>query len=294
MYSKLQPNLKRPPQALPKELEDAWFHALLAKSKSGLLTEAAVSDVVTTIRVGRRPDYSRQGAAFTYLYYVANFAKVLRALNCVAASATALRSPTLRVLDLGCGAGASSAAVIQWLHQQHRNPKVELTLVDSCIEQLELFESLTGQWISKFSTITAKTYCDGAFQFLSRSEQKFDLILASYLICEVPAESTVESTTAFLDAAQPRLVSGGASIVIDDGGVSHSASIITNLGGFTFDYPKTRYYLGRAQQLRLSQMPKACTAEVYVNRTHNTSRIARRNARGLAARAVHISSGVTG
>jgi SAM-dependent methyltransferase len=262
MYSKPQSISRRPQHALPKGLEDAWFRVLLGMREQ--LTEGTVNEVIAAVRSGVRPEYSKQGAAFTYLYYAANFTKVMRAMSCVAGSAPALRGSRLRVLDLGCGAGASSAAVVQWLLERRREFSMELTLVDTCDDQLELFDSLTGTWLRRFPSVMCKTYCDGAFQFLSQSRGKFDLILASYLICEVPAESM----DVFLDGARHRLMVGGAAIVVDDGGRAHSASIITNVGKFAFDYPKAGLYLGKALQFGLPQMPKACISGVHVNRTN--------------------------
>src|SRR5215467_7283442 len=136
----------------PKDLL-ANLHAALLKAPVNYLDINLVDDLKKRIRNNAKPDYRRDWAAFSYLYFVANFVKTYSATQHLLTPSVPPRK--YRILDLGCGAGASSAAVLtalsEWLTRN--DCFVELTGVDNSSEQLSMNNAVLSPWLSQFPGI---------------------------------------------------------------------------------------------------------------------------------------------
>jgi hypothetical protein len=130
------------PRHLPWHLASA-LRDVLIRAPAELLNPNIVSELRSIIRARQIPNYERHWAAFAYLYYHENFQKAYLAAHYFLSRSF---DRVLRIIDLGCGGGASTAGVICALQAIGPHPPlIEKTIgVDTSPSQLELFH-----WIVK-------------------------------------------------------------------------------------------------------------------------------------------------
>lgn len=164
--------------SLPEQLSR---HVAQALRKTSLrLTD--VDEMRAIIGRNAVPDYASSAEAFTYLYFGANFAKSYRAVT------TILRerrfAEPLRILDLGCGAGASLGGAIAAC--KDADVPVERAVgLDQSPAQLRLFNDSVGLWLNReYPHIYTRQICADVWS-IGQLPGEWDLIVASYLLCEL-------------------------------------------------------------------------------------------------------------
>lgn len=168
---------------LPAQL-DARVANLLSEKRAHSLSDSSIQNLKKKIAEKITPQYKDDWAAFTYLYYSANF---LKCYLSICSSAVHFKNKTLRVLDIGCGGGASTAAAISALSMLG-NKISEVIAVDRSKEQLSVFKSVTEPWIKERHphTKVGVLQCE-IFEYLEKSIDT-DLILLSYVTPELSHE----------------------------------------------------------------------------------------------------------
>src|SRR6266480_2723389 len=94
--------------ALPGSVSNNLENSLLDEFARSLTPEL-VDEVQQLSQHDRPLNYGKHAASFAYLYFGANYSKAY--ISCKAVISKLPRK-RLRVLDLGCGSGASSAAIV--------------------------------------------------------------------------------------------------------------------------------------------------------------------------------------
>jgi SAM-dependent methyltransferase len=172
------------PVELPIALEKSLFRKLKPETKN-LQNIAWLNDFRAAISRGYIPNYQHDWVAFNYLFFAANFFKAKTAFQNLVCE----QSPTkhqFRILDLGCGAGAASAGVLAGILYSNNKAQmqVEFTGVDRDTMQTSLYHEIFGVWALKNPTVTIRTICDEAIDFLNSNPRACDLILCSYMLSE--------------------------------------------------------------------------------------------------------------
>ena len=189
-------------------LQERLLHSLQPAIINGLLTDDIVAELREQIHKGSGTiDYARFGPAFAYRYTLANFANARRAIHPVVKRLSNLQG--IRVLDLGCGAGASSAAILSVLSDCQMF-SAKLDAVDHSGYQLALCANLLfdGEPIVE-SSVRIALHLDDALQFLRRRRSaNWDLVVVSYLLCELAPQQA--------DNIRSELRDGAENVVIID------------------------------------------------------------------------------
>jgi len=193
---------------LPEELDAAM--AVVLKSQIGpSFDEARVLEVRNSVRAGAVPNYDVDWAAFNYLYFSANFLKSYLAAR---VSSICLAPRPLTILDLGCGAGASTAGFIFGLQSLgHRVSRV--VALDTNRSQLHAFRSATALWIQSWNSAIRVDVFESDMQvFMKTREEDFDVVLLSYSLCELAVESQADFRRSLARRCSQR---GSLVLVID-------------------------------------------------------------------------------
>lgn len=151
-----------------------------------LSSDALCDEVKARARRGLSMDYRKHWVAFAKLYFVQNYWKCYRA----AAKMPCRAAPRhrLRILDLGCGGGSSSAGVIAALTRRFDLPGIDILAIDSSMEQVTLYEKICLEWLREKSSISCTLKHRDAFALFDSDDSQWDLIIASYLFCEMRPE----------------------------------------------------------------------------------------------------------
>ncbi len=147
----------------------------------GYLSDWLVGETKEAIftKKGRAWDWDRHWAAHTYFCYAFNFAKAY-AITTQWLEAFRGTGP-LRILDLGCGAGASSAgSAAAGLEKGH---EVTLLGVDSSDPMITFFNQTLPPWAKERGGITVQAEVSNASRYLEQDLSGWDLVLCSYLFC---------------------------------------------------------------------------------------------------------------
>jgi len=174
---------------LPKNLEKVLFRELQLQGTKNLKNVIWLNDFRAAIRNGYVPNYDKEVAPFNYLFFGANFIKARTAfLKLIKLSAQ--HHSKYRILDLGCGAGASSAGVLAGLMSKDSRIqiRVEFIGVDCNPIQLSSYRKIFGAWANTMPNISVKTMHADALDFLKANPHGWDLILCSYLNVECPSK----------------------------------------------------------------------------------------------------------
>lgn len=151
---------------------------------------------------GIQVDYDRFALPFLWLYYFANAAKVK--IACHQLLTTEL-PPNPRVLDMGCGSGASVVGLIEYLVEDaslSRIGHIKIDLVDQSPKQLQILDDTTGRYIYKRfgDSIHLGRYRVDVREFLKTrgNLNKYTIALASNLFCEIPSAERTELAKAVI------------------------------------------------------------------------------------------------
>lgn len=115
------------------EAMNKWLSA-----EHGSLLPDDLARLQQQLREGEAPDYDESSIAFAQAYHLINYWKCFAALNASAPPTTT------RLLDLGCGSGAATAAALVYLATQGTRGPIEIQILDRSQAQLDLAEKLLG------------------------------------------------------------------------------------------------------------------------------------------------------
>ena len=240
---------------LPSSLDES-IARLLQKEKETHLTDHKTQALKNRIKDRQPPTYNEDWAAFTYLYYSTNFLKTYLS---VLSAASTIRQKKLRILDLGCGGGASTAATCVALMHLN-NQIVDVFAVDQDIHQLNVFNKVTLNWLEKLEDgICIHAINDDAINFITESDERFDFIILSYLTVEL-SEHTEQQLRSKLTE---RIKAHGATTIIVDSDHMHRGISVEVLGEVPYLLPFNRA-LFRApfiERLGLKTPPKYTQAQ---------------------------------
>lgn len=193
---------------LPDSL-DAAMAAFLAPYVGGSLTEAAVLSLRASIRARDIPQYDHAWAPFNYLYFSSNFLKANLAAR---VASKHLPSRQLRLLDLGCGGGASTAGFISGLSDAGHFVS-HVTAIDCNRSQVEVFRSVAWPWLSLHNQNIEIELIESNFvTYACDHGNEYDVVLLSYSLCELQKEDQEIVRAALLDSLSRRK---NLSIVIE-------------------------------------------------------------------------------
>jgi hypothetical protein len=172
-------------QSLTHQVQAALV-AVLEEAGPELLSDRRVSELRHALHDGRSPNYDRDWAAFSYLYFAANFAKSHLAVRRLQWPPL---EPPVRILDLGAGGGASvlgAVTALQATHPRNAPGVVRVVAVDSSRRQLEVFDRVTRPFLEeRFPGVEVESCREDVIDFLRASAGDDNLVLASYLLAEL-------------------------------------------------------------------------------------------------------------
>lgn len=184
VLSGVAPPISRGDFVLPERLEHALEEALRADLET-TLSACSISDVEKRVRSGESLDYDSDAAPFAYLYFAANYIKGYL----VAESCLDLADHPLRILDVGCGSGASTAGVVSALAAKGHSIE-QVVGVDHSSTQLEWFEHVFATWMNcecpTTEVVLDQDDARNAIEEVVHEVGSYDLLILSYILCELP------------------------------------------------------------------------------------------------------------
>lgn len=246
--------------ALPESLSVLLMATLLEHP------EALQPDRLRSVkeRAGRHVplDYEHDIATFAYLYYGANFAKAYFASRSVLG-----KSRALRILDLGVGAGASLAGVVTRLAESGGTPS-EVFVVDKSAEHLDWYRRTTGAWLGgAYPQCRQVSIQDDALAVLRREDLDWDVIVASYIFCELDAPKRDQLLQVLCTTR------GGRELIVIDAQNGQSVALTRADGWQALDTASMRVVLPFLSDLRFDTPPRYCQDEA-VGAKGSASRLA--------------------
>lgn len=188
---------------------DSRIAALLRAQDINSLNNGSIQSLKEKIAARESPNYSSDWAAFTYLYFSANFLKTYLAILSAASGVTGKR---LKILDLGCGGGASTAACAS-AFSYLGNELIEVVAIDKSFEQLHVFKEVAYPWIVELSGHTrVKIIQDDIVNYLATRHEQFDFVILSYVTRET---NNYEEVLLRKNLLQRHVELGTKSIIID-------------------------------------------------------------------------------
>lgn len=218
-----------PWRTYPPELESWWLQtaarrmelpdrALLLDRLEALVAE--LSDSFTTERPAGFAAYAR--SPFAWLAYsLFFFPQTFMRMRWILQEALLRRLPvdghppgdSVRILDLGSGTGAASAA---WLcTQDNRRCPVELTAVDAADGALDLLEDLVRENRSAWGDIDLTVRCADLRSEIRRLPGEWDVVLISYALNEAFQSASDHDLRAWWRLLADRLAPGGLLVVCE-------------------------------------------------------------------------------
>ena len=195
----------------PKELVDIVARYLESKivSLSTFERDVEYLRLLYKLVVFRKIDYERLGLAFLWLYHFENAAKVQLACR-------EIPMPShVNVLDAGCGSGASTVGLVNYIIDESSVKSARIELVDRSPTQLDIFNHTTGRYLREKlrSHIIFHTVHDDIGHFLQSkaSVMSYDLIIASNVLGELAPSNHRRTLRKMCDIQAP----GGSVLVIE-------------------------------------------------------------------------------
>ncbi|MDZ4202067.1 MAG: class I SAM-dependent methyltransferase [Gallionella sp.] len=175
-----------PPRWRLDDILRRYLASIVSESiQSNKLSNDLVESLKELVQYAERIDYDVHAYSFLYLYYVANYYKTRYSLS--RAVETHLQKSEIRVLDLGCGSGASTLAIADWFQSTYKNCQLYIDAVDINKQQIGLLTRVIDE-TSIFTKCKITTYNQDATEYLSNCPHKYDLILDGNFICEINTE----------------------------------------------------------------------------------------------------------
>lgn len=193
---------------LPSSL-DVAMAAFLEPYIGGVLNDSALLELRKLIRDKKVPEYDHAWASFNYLYFSSNFLKASLAAR---VSSGVMPNRGLRLLDLGCGAGASTAGFISGLHEAGCSVS-HVTAVDRNRPQLDAFCSVVKPWIfSSFENIEVDVIESDFVAYVRDGKCDYDVVILSYSLSELAEGDRLLVRSSLLTS---NLGKGGIGVVIE-------------------------------------------------------------------------------
>lgn len=180
-----------------------------------------LSDSFTTERSAGFAAYARRPfawLAYSLFYFPQTFMRLRWIVQEVACRLPSPLSPAcpapLRILDLGCGTGAASAA---WLTTWPRSPNVEisLTAIDAADSALDLMKAMIKANRPLFGEVDLSIHCADLRSEIRRLPGDWDVVLVSYALNEAFHDASDHEIRSWWRLLTDRLAPGGLLIVCE-------------------------------------------------------------------------------
>ena len=187
----------------------AIIDIVLQDIKEKILNNDDISNYRQLIHSPTHIDYDKYAPAFLYLYFVANYHKVRFSLE------RGLRGRSicenLHILDIGCGSGASTLALVDWFSDLKVTPGLlVIDAVDHSRKQLELHEAiLPGNKLSASVKIN-RICCDG-LEYVANCSVDYDLVVDGNFFCELESNKR----RIFTEHLPPRMKPDALLLVVE-------------------------------------------------------------------------------
>ncbi|RFZ92881.1 methyltransferase domain-containing protein [Mucilaginibacter conchicola] len=156
-------------------------------------------------------NYGSDGISFVFQYFLANYFKVRHSIVSLNLKHTIRKSE--RILDLGGGGGASTAAIIDLLLSEKIPEKMpSLTILDKSKDQIDLAKRI----LVSFSGINFIN--EDAFDYLRQDKTQYDLIVSSNFLCEIKEKDKITNRHLqyeMLDLVGKRLSKNGYLLLVE-------------------------------------------------------------------------------
>lgn len=236
--------------SLPCEIDDA-LAKFLSPHVGSALTDASISHLRSVVRAGGTPDYEAESLAFNYLYYSSNFVKSALAARSVA---NLLPGRALRFLDVGCGAGASTAGFFSGLAGSgHDVTKIDA--LDCSHVQLDIFRAVTLPWLRSGGEHPLVNLIGADMtEYLGATLETYDVIFLSYAVRELAEEARVNLRKILSNKAS----GDDTLIVIMDSDIRGDGLMLDCLGNglFTVPYDSVSFRCLKVEALGFQARPK--------------------------------------
>jgi SAM-dependent methyltransferase len=176
--------------------------------QGGELSNERLLLLITLVQNAEKIDYAIHAYSFLYLYYIANYYKTRFSLS--RGIEKQFPRNSVRILDLGCGSGASTLGLNDWFRSMYNNSNLCIDAVDVSKRQLGLFSRIVDE-TDLFSGIQILMHNQDAIEYLSAGTCKYDLILDGNFICELDKEKRLKA----IDLIKNRLHDDGVLLVIE-------------------------------------------------------------------------------
>lgn len=178
--------------SLPLSIEKNLYNLLLSVPEEYVSSDR-LKRVKETLKARQLLDYDVDWAGFTYLYYGANYVKAYLAWQ---SSRFLIPNSGVRIVDLGCGGGASTIGVLSALMSNEVNSKLDISnvvAVDRCGVQLDAFTKVARPWVDQnYPKARVDVVQQDIFDFLEEDSLDADVIILSYVMAELNDKQSEE------------------------------------------------------------------------------------------------------
>lgn len=232
----------------PSGLDESLGDALGCERSRGRLGDASIDRVLRLIESDQIPDYQSDGAAFAYLYYPVNFIKAATAIDELL-PVNDSTVPFIEVLDLGCGSGASTAAIASVLGP--RAAHVRIVAFDRCARQLELLSEISLPWIRQQHPNVEVVVTNGDVRDITllRSPR---VVVCSYLLTEL----TTPERLSLIQRLKKQLQGGLSVIILDSDSAGRPFHGDLRSQDRPFVYPEDPLKFNYHKRINADAMPK--------------------------------------
>jgi len=145
-------------------------------------------------------EYDVYAPSFLYLYFVANYYKIRYSLE------QSVQKEVLKknfcVLDLGCGSGASTLALIDWYLHDNNSGTLIVDAVDNVAKQLDLHKQILSNDILN-DTIQINRIIDDGICYMQQCTKQYDLVIAGNFLCELDQQRRKDSINNLVKIVKP-------------------------------------------------------------------------------------------
>jgi ribosomal protein RSM22 (predicted rRNA methylase) len=145
-------------------------------------------------------EYDVYAPSFLYLYYVANYYKIRYSLS-QSVQNEALKK-NLYVLDLGCGSGASTLALIDWYSHDNKSGTLIIDAVDSVEIQMDLHKQILSNDILN-DNIQINRIIEDGIHYIQQCNKQYDLVIVGNFLCELDHQRRKQSINNLVKIVKP-------------------------------------------------------------------------------------------
>lgn len=245
---------------LPESL-DLALASHLSPHLGTSLTGASAAALRESIKTRVPPNYESEWAAFNYLYFSANFLKTNLAAR---SSVSLLPQRRLKVLDLGCGGGSSTAGFVTGLLEAGFGI-CQVAAVDSSSTQLDVFRAVTYPWLQSWHDDVQVDLIDADMVAFAESDTRtFDIVLLSYSLRELTPDAQAELRRHLLRRSSDQ---GSLVVIVESDPQSRGVELeFVGRGRSLAPYDTVTFHCPALEDLGIEVLPKfskPCSSEIF-------------------------------